>query len=188
MTTALTAAMQAALAANSGQVAHLLQIDWDGGAQYLTSHYRNVDWNGQTWLADGNLLSVGDAEEASASDLARLEFTLSGVALANVAAALNGTWYNRAATLYRAMIDLTTGEVVPNPVVRFSGLLDSHEIEEDPARGNSTIRWVAVSEFADFDRVAGRSTSDDMQQLFSPGDRGMELAHVELDDVPWGRL
>ena len=76
--------------------------------------------------------------------------------------------------------------LVYEPVLVFDGLINRPVIEEDPENGTATISIEAANQFADFERRPGRHTSNAEQQLFYPGDKGMEYASQQDRNITWG--
>lgn len=75
----------------------------------------------------------------------------------------------------------------PDPANIFSGRIDSFKVSENPRSGTSTLEWKASSHFADFDRVNGRFTNNESQQIHFPGDRFFEFAYRDPTQITWGR-
>ena len=45
-----------------------------------------------------------------------------------------------------------------------------------------------TSHWGNFEKVSGRTTSDNSQQRFFSGDKGMEFAALTVKDIKWGRI
>lgn len=181
----LTAEMLVAISADAQEPFHLVELQYSGGTQYLCDARASVEWSGHTWVSDGNLLDVGDIESALSLRVSNLDVVLAG-SLTNIALALGGTWRNRAAIVYRALFALD-GRVVVDPAVVYSGEMDSWSLVEDPTTGSSELTWKLVSEFEDFDRIAGRTTNNDSNRVHYPNEAGFDRAHVVVRDLKWGR-
>ena len=50
------------------------------------------------------------------------------------------------------------------------------------------IELQAASQFADFEKIRGRRTNNESQQIHFPGDRGFEYAPQVVKDLKWGDL
>ena len=51
---------------------------------------------------------------------------------------------------------------------------------------SSTLNMIVASHWANWNLTKGRHYSDESQQSFSSGDRGMEFAGQVKEDVRWG--
>ena len=67
----------------------------------------------------------------------------------------------------------------------FYGTIDEYKITDDTntARLNLTV----TSHWANFSKTNGRTTTDNSQQRFFSGDKGMEYSALTVRDIKWGR-
>jgi hypothetical protein len=79
-----------------------------------------------------------------------------------------------------------SGSIIVDPITLLDGRVDAPVIAENPADGTCTIALTAGSHWIDFERKAGRHTSDAEQQLWFPGDTGMRLISEINRDLKWG--
>jgi hypothetical protein len=75
-----TAAVQAEWAKSANEPAHLVELRFDagdGGTIYLTDSYRSVTWNGNTYLASGDVLGFSGLQESAEMRVAEVMVQLS---------------------------------------------------------------------------------------------------------------
>ena len=68
-------------------------------------------------------------------------------------------YINRDVFVYKAHINTETGAIIGEPYLLFKGIIASGKIKEDPQK-DSVVTWGLTSHWGDFQRVAGRLTSD----------------------------
>ena len=51
----------------------------------------------------------------------------------------------------------------------------------------ATISLQATNHFGNFEKINGRSTSDNSQQRHFSGDKGFEFSALTVRDIRWGR-
>ncbi|OOZ41674.1 hypothetical protein BOW53_03065 [Solemya pervernicosa gill symbiont] len=183
----LSTEMQTEVAKSAIRPFVLTEIEWDSGTQRLTDTYKDIVHNGNTYLANGLLLNIGDITEELELTNNSLKITLTAVQQDVLALLLSGDYHNRAVIIHRGLLD--DGELlVVDPVSVFRGQIDDFRFEEDPRAGTATISLTVAGEWSDFERVAGRRTNDADTQSFFPGDRGFEFAGQTINDLKWGRV
>lgn len=180
----MSAAMLTEVAKQQLRVLHLLEL-YFSTTGYLTTARRNIVWAGNTYSALGNWLSFNEVEESTDIRAGSVNIMLSGVNQANVQSALTENFIERRAVIRRGFLD-AGDQVIVDPIIIFDGRIDSWSLREDAAGGTSEITWQAASHWADFDRVYGRRTNNEDQQVWFPGDRGFEFA-AQTDDIRWGK-
>lgn len=184
MTRALTAGMQAGVAVSELRAYMLLAMHFEGGTEYRTTCYKPVVFGGNTFLPS-NVVSIGAVKESLELRVPTLSVALSGVNQANVATALAEGSLDRVVQVWRCLLDGSEA-LVADPLEVFKGRIDGYTFTEDD--GSASLVWECVSHFADFDRISGRHTNDDEQQLHFSSDRGFEFAAVTAIDIKWGRV
>lgn len=72
-------------------------------------------------------------------------------------------YINREVFIYKAHIDIDTGNIVGEPFLIFKGIINSGKFIEDPVKG-SKVSWGVTSHWGDFIAVKGRRTSDEQHR------------------------
>ena len=88
--------------------------------------------------------------------------------------------------IYKGFLD-AAGALIVDPLLVFEGRIDSPMIQEDPDAGTAAIAVSASNSWVDFERRIGRFTNHEGQQVYFPGDMGLEFASEIVKDVVWGK-
>jgi hypothetical protein len=188
-----SAAVQAEVVKTKQRTFYLVKALFDGGETVcVTDTFRSVTFNGDTYLALGELLAVSDIVESvelrvSSVDIA---FGISDPNREILAAMLTHSYVGRPVSIWRAWWN-DSFELISNPVMIFSGRIDEpavrQEIADDESGESRTLMSVqVVNDLADFEMQAGRVTNNASQQLFFPGDRFLEFAADIVREYRWG--
>jgi hypothetical protein len=173
------------LASSSSSPFHLYELYLDGSTVYATDGYRAVLWQGNTYIADGSFLGFDSIEETGDLTGAQTTVTLSGVSQVYIAELLLRNYVDRRLVIRKAFWS-TAGSIIVDPITLLDGRVDAPVITENPVDGTCTIALTAGSHWVDFERKAGRHTSDAEQHLWFPGDTGMRLISEINRDLKWG--
>lgn len=148
----------------------------------LADSGHDVAFNTETYRADSALLiDIGDVTEENQLNTTTFDVTLAGVPEL-VLLVRSGEWLNLPISYYRVWYE----EGVQTDVdLIFRGRLT--EQDENDGEGEHTIQFSCSSHFIDWESVGGRTASNASQQVFAPGDRGMEHAGKEQQNIKWGR-
>lgn len=189
-----TAAWLAELAASSNQPAHLCELRFDaadGGSLYLSDAYKAFVFGGQTYTSGGHLLGFSGLTESAELRIADVTLELSGVDQTIVSAALTKNYLHRRALIWKLLIDRTTEGLILNPVLIHDGRMDGMTSDEDPISGRHIVKVSSKDQFADFERLAGRHTNPNDQNIWFPNDRAFDL-NAQLagsqTTVTWGAV
>lgn len=68
-------------------------------------------------------------------------------------------YINREVYVYKAHVDVSTGQIIGEPFLLFKGIVESGKMTDDPT-ADSKVSWVITSHWGDFVSVTGRLTSD----------------------------
>jgi hypothetical protein len=143
----------------------------------LTTWHRPLTWAGATYLAAGALGQI-DASEETTEQARPLRFTLTGLPSATVSLVLSEPVQGRAVSVYVAIFDPDTHQVL-DAALEWQGAIDTMQISED---GQTAVVTVAAeSAGLDLLRAAPvRYTDLDQQRLF-PGDLGLQYVIGQAD-------
>ena len=72
-----------------------------------------------------------------------------------------------------------------DPFLLFHGSLSDFQIEDGGTM--ATISIQATNHFGNFEKVNGRTSSDNSQQRHFSGDKGFEFSALTVRDIRWGR-
>ena len=75
--------------------------------------------------------------------------------------------------------------MISDPFLLFYGTIDEYKISDNTDTANLLLS--VTSHWGNFSKINGRTTTDNSQQRFFSGDKGMEFAALTVRDVRWGR-
>lgn len=139
----------------------------------------NLVYGGNTYNGLGGLGGIESIEE-SPGEVKGLRFELSGVPSSVIALALGEVVQGKAVTVYTAIFDRTTYQVL-DTIAEWAGRLDTFVIVEQ----GETCTLQATAEHLGIDLLRPnivRYSNDDQQRLF-PGDVGFQYVN-DQSDVP----
>lgn len=164
----ISPAAQALLAQGRVALAALVEMQLSETV-YLCTWDSDIEWNGITWRATGNMGAI-EAVEDTASELRGLKFSLSGVPAESVALALGENVQGKPVIVRTALMDPDTHEIVDVQTV-WSGTLDQMPLTDGL---NPVISATAEHRGVTMQRPkAIRYTDADQQRLY-PGDRFLQ--------------
>ncbi|MEI4485593.1 hypothetical protein V8J36_05280 [Frigidibacter sp. MR17.14] len=162
------------------RIFHAVEMLFDAAPVRFWTGYGEKTINGETYTGTGQLLSLGDMQEASDLSAQSVTLTLSGISSEIVALALAEPYQRRPC---RIMF----GEMTVAPVVTlFSGLMNTMTIED--AGESSTISLLVDSKLVELQRAKERRYTHESQQARYPGDTFFSYV-TDLQDKSfnWGR-
>lgn len=142
-------------------------------------------YDGETYLGVGDLLSISSVKETADISASGLNVMLAGVKSSLVAVAKNQDYQGRPLTLsFGAFNDL--GDLVADPVVVFSGFMDTMTIAE--TGDYSTISIAVENKLIAFERSKIRRYTAEDQKIDHPTDKGFEfVSNIGEKEIVWGR-
>lgn len=166
MSRTLNASMLTDIAAQTAEEIQFIELAFSGLTTRMVTAAKDVDWNGLTWQAVGGILEVEAFSESSEDDSAGLRMTLSGVSQAILAQILGQNFRGRAAKVWYAHIDATTGLVIggnAGPVLMFDGRMneswDVNETHGDFGAGDVTIATRLSARINEISKIRGIRTN-----------------------------
>ncbi len=144
----------------------------------------SVSGSSRTYLSNGHLKGITGVSETNAPSKNSLVVSLSGVDQTYISIALNENIINDNVFIYRGFLDSNLA-VISDPFLLFYGTIDEYKITDttQTAKLNLTV----TSHWGNFSKTSGRTTSDNSQQRFFSGDKGMEFSALTVRDIRWGR-
>ena len=111
--------------------------------------------------------------------------SLSGVDQTYVSLALSENIIAKEVYIYRGFLD-TTNTLIADPFLLFFGTIDEYKISDTTETAHLVLQ--ITSHWGNFSKTSGRVTTDNAQQRFFSGDKGMEFAALTVRDIQWGRV
>jgi len=170
----------------------LIDLDLDGTTYYISSAYKPVTHNSNTYTELGSFLQISPFTEDIRTTNGDISITLSGIPSEQDYLSLILTTPVKGGTIdvYRAFYDTTTEEIDTGQIYkRFSGVITNFTIQEDFSPGielqNSvTITCASVNTLLE-NRISGQRTNpDDRKRLFPNDlvfDRVPKLYNISFD-------
>ena len=104
-----------------------------------------------------------------------------------IAILLTFDYIDRPVQIYNGFLD-ASNTLISDPILMLDGRIDHPVISEDPAQGSATISISVANQFVDWERSQYRTTNQESQDFYFPGDKGMEFASEVTEEIFWGRL
>lgn len=185
MTRDINAATQTASESETIQPVLLVRLAFDSGAVKFHSGLGDIAYGGETYTGTGRLGAINRVDEESELSRTPISLTLSGLPTDLLAVVLNEDYQGRTATVYLGYLDLTTNQLVDDPLILYRGLMDTPTIEQGQTM---TITLSVESRFSRWDTPLVRRYNNADQQALYPGDTGLQ--HVEQStekQILWGQ-
>ena len=180
-----TPAFIAELLQSTNSPCYMVEMYFDDGVVRLTDAWRDISWGGNTFTANGHLLNFSGLTETTDMQIPSVTLVASGIDQAWVSIALTKPYIDRPFVLYKGLLDYTQN-IITDPVVVFRGGMDGMTISDEPG-GTCTTAITATSEWADFERTAGRHSNSTEQNVWFPGDKFFDLcSQGTLPGLKWG--
>ena len=165
----------------------LVEIEF-GTPVYLTNApfdiTSSVSGSSRTYLTNGHLKNITGVNETNKPTKNSLQLTLSGVDQTYISIALSENIINKEVYIYIGFLDANNA-LISDPFLLFFGTIDEYRISDNTDRANLVLNL--TSHWGNFEKTSGRVTTDNSQQRFFSGDKGMEFAALSVRDIKWGR-
>lgn len=181
MPRSLSAALQTQVSSTATKTAFLVELNLSTVIR-LTDWYSNVSYDSNSYEAGGSFLSVDTTEETGQLQVDEINLGFSNVTDQVRSLVQNGEFTDKTVEVYLAYFD--SSESIVGAINFFTGQIRNISIQEDIE--NSVINMTVASHWSNWNLTKGRHFSDESQQSFSSGDRGMEFAGQVKKDVRWG--
>lgn len=189
MTRTLTSAMQTAIKAQTGEFAHLVDLEFSGGTVRFTTAAADIDWGGNTYVALGGLLQIEAVAETSDFAAQSILLKITGVNTQVIGVLLGEGYIGRLATVRLAHFE-SDGTVTSDPLIVWLGYMNERwEIQENIDREQSSCEISAqfISPIARFEQTRGIQADPLSHQRHYSTDTFMEHIAATADlQVKWG--
>ena len=187
MARGLTSAVKTELATGIIEPVILVEIGFSTPIYLTNASFdltSSVSGTSRTYLSNVQLRGITGVQETGTPTKNSLSVSLSGVDQTYIALALTENIINEDFFIYQGYLNSSLA-LIADPFLLFYGTVDEYKITDDTntARLNLTV----TSHWGNFDKQNGRTTTDNSQQRFFSGDKGMEFASLTVRDLRWGR-
>jgi hypothetical protein len=163
----------------------LVQCAFDSGNLNLWSGIGNLTVGGVEYVGAGTLLQIGEIAESAELQANGLTVALSGITEPLISKARDEDYQGRELKVLLGAID-SEGDVTDNPVVMFSGFMDTMVINDGAE--TATIQITVENRLIEFERTRGRRYTAEDQKIDYPNDKGLEfVAEMQEKEIIWGR-
>ncbi len=176
----VTTALSNALAGDNFEYAYI--VDLPVGLHY-TNHGSDLTVSGTVYESNGLLVKFADISRNPDLNLSTYQIELSNVD--NTIAKAYSTGLYRGLEGVISMVVMVDGAIQGSPLIMYRGTLDSFSVREDS--GSASLSLKLTSHWASYNQKAGRYSSDTLQQDLHTGDRFFQYAHVEQNNLGWGK-
>ena len=145
----------------------------------------SVSGSSRTYQTNGHLRNITGVNETNKPTKNTLSLSLSGVDQTYISLALSENIINSEVYIYRGFLN-TSNALIADPFLLFFGTIDEYKITDTTETANLVLQ--ITSHWGNFSKTSGRVTTDNAQQRFFSGDKGMEFAALTVRDIKWGRI
>ena len=181
MPRSLSSALQTQVSAEATRMAFLVELNLSSTIR-LTDWYTNVSYDSNTYEAGGSFLSVDKTTETGQLQVNEINLGFSNITDEVRSLVENGSFTDKTVEIYIAYFN--SDEDIVGAINYFNGQIRNVSIQENI--DSSVLNMTVASHWANWNLTKGRHFSEDSQQAFSSGDRGMEFATQVKSDVRWG--
>ena len=182
MPRSLSTDLQAQVSSTATKTAFLVELNLSSTIR-LTDWYANVTYDSNTYEAGGSFLQVDSTTETGQLEVDEINLGFSNVTDQVRSLVQDGAFTDKTVDIYLAYFN--TDETIVGAINYFTGQIRNVAISE--SIDNSVLTMTVASHWANWNLTKGRHYSDESQQSFSSGDKGMEFATQVKQDVRWGR-
>ena len=181
MPRSLSTALQNQVSASATKTAFLVELNLSSTIR-LTNYYTNVVFDSNTYEAGGSFLTVDATAETGQLQVDEVNIGFSNITDQVRSLVQSGAFTDKEVEIHLAYFD--TNESIVGAINYFTGNIRNVSIKENI--DDSTLTLVVASHWSNWNLTKGRHFSDESQQAFSSGDKGMEFATQVKEDVRWG--
>ena len=185
MSRVLSNAMKEMAVAKVVRPIFLVRMVFDSSQLNIWSGVGDISFDSVTYTGLGDLLSISDIKETSDISATGINVSLSGVKTSLIALAKDQDYQGRELTVRLGAFN-ETGSLIADPVIIFSGFMDTMTIAE--AGTYSTISIAVENKLVAFERSKVRRYTAEDQKIDHPTDKGFEfVTSIVQKEIFWGR-
>ena len=177
----LSTALQTQVSSTATKTAFLVELNLSTTIR-LTDWYSNVTYDSNSYEAGGSFLQVDSTTETGQLQVDEINLGFSNVTDQVRSLVQDGSFTDKEVDIYLAYFN--SNETIVGAINFFKGQIRNVAIQETV--DNATLTMTVASHWANWNLTKGRHFSDESQQSFSTGDKGLEFATQVKADVRWG--
>lgn len=180
MSRGLTSGMSAAVIAPVVRPILMVRIETAGSELFVWSGAGDLIYSGNTYSGVGNFGSMSTIQEGTDIKATGITLQLSGIPSALIATALSDIRQSKKSIIYFGLLDISTGALIADPYIIFSGLTDIPQIDEGST--NSVISLSVENRLIDLELAKDRRWTPEDQAQEDATDIGFEFV-ASLQDA-----
>ena len=185
MSRVLSNAMKEMAAAKVVRPIFLVHMVFDSSELNIWSGVGDLSFDSVTYTGLGDLLSISEIKETSDISATGINVSLSGVKTSLIAIAKDQDYQGRELTVRLGAFN-ESGSLIADPVIIFSGFMDTMTIAE--AGTYSSITIAVENKLVAFERAKVRRYTAEDQKIDHPADKGFEfVTSIVQKEIFWGR-
>mgnify|MGYP003668790880 FL=1 len=185
MSRVLSNAMKEMAAAKVVRPIFLVHMVFDSSELNIWSGVGDLSFDSVTYTGLGDLLSISEIKETSDISATGINVSLSGVKTSLIAVAKDQDYQGRELTVRLGAFN-ESGSLIADPVIIFSGFMDTMTIAE--AGTYSSITIAVENKLVAFERAKVRRYTAEDQKIEHPADKGFEfVTSIVQKEIFWGR-
>ncbi|MFC0280313.1 hypothetical protein ACFOHK_08170 [Falsigemmobacter intermedius] len=174
-----------AIKRNEVHIIGFFEGEFASGRIRLWSGYGDYHWRGEAWTGAGHLIAISEIEETNGVVASGVTVSLSGISQDMIATAINEARQGMPGRIWIGFCS-ADWQLLADPELVFSGLLDVPQISEDGTTATVSISY--ESQLIDLQRPREWRYTHESQQQIHPGDRAFEfVTSIQEIDLKWGR-
>lgn len=182
MARTLSSGVISAIQSEGIQYAYLAEFGFSTPV-YLTNHPKNLSFNSNTFVADGQLSFEDQKEETSSLEYSNIVITLENIS-DTMRTNLKAENYVGTEVILN-LAYLGSDELVNTTYEVFKGRISSAALIE---RSNKAFASIQISShWVDWEATSGRTYTVESQNAVYSGDRGLDYAHRTRENLEWGQ-
>ena len=185
MSRVLSNAMKEMAVAKVVRPIFLVHMVFDSSQLNIWSGIGDLSFDSVTYTGLGDLLSISEIKETSDISATGISVSLSGVKTSLIAVAKDQDYQGRELTVRLGAFN-ESGSLIADPVIIFSGFMDTMTIAE--AGTYSSITIAVENKLVAFERAKVRRYTAEDQKIEHPADKGFEfVTSIVQKEIFWGR-
>ena len=185
MSRVLSNAMKEMAVAKVVRPIFLVHMVFDSSELNIWSGVGDLSFDSVTYTGLGDLLSISEIKETSDISATGISVSLSGVKTSLIAIAKDQDYQGRELTVRLGAFN-ESGSLIADPVIIFSGFMDTMTIAEAGAYSSITI--AVENKLVAFERAKVRRYTAEDQKIEYPADKGFEfVTSIVQKEIFWGR-
>ena len=181
MPRSLSTDLQTQVSSTATKTAFLVELNLSSTIR-LTDWYTNVTYDSNSYEAGGSFLTVDSTTETGQLQVDEINLGFSNITNQVRSLVQDGAFTDKTVEVYIAYFD--TNDSIVGAINYFTGQIRNVAISENI--DTSALSMTVASHWANWNLTKGRHYSDESQQSFSSGDKGLEYATQVKSDVRWG--